>query len=429
MNAMNIGFAEAASYLTRASWHPVMRGPLAEIWQPTDEDSVRIMVPKNSNAPDFEPMIRNLTVEVGRHEGRDPAHVREDIARQFLDITKLRAASEDEINDTIPMRAGIALFESAKRLVTASAGSTLFRQGNFGRNMPRRAINHAKNVRLGHTMTGSYILPIITSAAVPEIYEFNEGLEVQPSLDIEVEESRFDRRVVTTMAHALEVLEEIAVTRDSMPTTSEINDAVAEGVSRELCDAISSVLTTGHVENYDVTFQWAPAATPPIGLTDKVVFPRETEFTVREIAEQLKSSERVEEQVIFGIIVNLMAYPNDGTGRVTIKSAIQGRVRNVNFDLDWESYRRASQYHTERRPVFVRGVLHVPSGRQATMEVSAFGPDPSTMTLDDALQPHLATMTAEGREMRQALERRETRQREERRLPRSDPEGPNTAGS
>jgi hypothetical protein len=259
------------------------------------------------------------------------------------------------------------------------------RQGNFGRNMPKRAISHAKHVRLGHTIQGSYILPIITEVRVPDVYSTDEGAGIEPMLDLGVEEARFDRRVNTTMAHALAVLEEMAVNRDRSPTISDVYDAVGEGVSRELCEAISQVLATGQVDNYDIDFEWAPAVMPPRLLAERVDFPRDAVLIVEEIASTLKRVERVEEQMIFGIITNCAAPLNEGSGRVTIQAAIGGRARTVKFDLDWQSFSLASRYMTERRPVAVRGILHMPSGRQATMEVSGFGPDPSTMTLDDAL--------------------------------------------
>ncbi|MFD8260269.1 hypothetical protein ACFV19_15340 [Streptomyces griseoluteus] len=385
MRGIRVDFQDTASYLTRAEWHPVLQGPLAEIWEPRTGDSLRLMVPKVEAAPDYSAMMKNLTTELARYEGRSPDQVREDIARQFLDITKLRAASEDLIDDTIPLQAGIALFESAKGLVTASAASTLMRQGNFGRNMPKRAISHAKQVRLGHTLQGSYILPIITEVRVPDVYSLDEGADVDPSLDLGVEEARFDRRVNTTMAHALQVLEEIAVRRGRIPSISDMRDAVAEGVSRELCDAISRVLTTGQVDNYDIDFDWAPAVMPPRLMAKRVDFPREAVFVVDEIASTLRRVERVEEQVIFGVVTNCAALLDEDSGRVTIKAAIDGRVRTVKFDLDWQSFSLASRCMTERRPVAVRGILHMPSGRQATMDVNGFGPDPSTMTLDEAL--------------------------------------------
>ncbi|WP_311670099.1 hypothetical protein [Streptomyces chisholmiae] len=345
------------------------------------------MVPKVESAPDYPRMMRGLTQELARIEGRSPDQVREDMARQFLDITKLRAVSEGEIDDTIPLQAGIALFDSAKRLVTASAASTLMRQGNFGRNMPKRAIRHARQVRLGHTMHGSYIIPIISRARSSDVQSDSDGLDDQPKLNLAVEEARFDRRVATTMAHALDVLEQMAVTRDRLPSTADVHDAVAEGVSRELCDAVSQVLMTGQVDSYDIRFQWAPAATPPRLLTDRSVFPKEAVRVVGEIASTLRSSERIEEQVIFGIVTSCSALLNEGNGRVVVQASIGGRVRTVKFDLDWPVFGLASRYMAERRPVFVRGILHMPSGRQATMDVSAFGPDPSTMTLDEVLEP------------------------------------------
>lgn len=386
MTSLRVGFDDMTSYLTRAAWQPVMKGPLAEIWEASSGNLRRIMVPKVPSAPDYQSMLSSLTNELANMEGRSSAQVRDDMARQFLDITNLRAASVDLIGDTIPLHAGIALFESAKRLVTASAASTLMRQGNFGRSMPKRALNHAKHVRLGHTIQGSYIVPIINEVRMPDVYAADEGSGSQPKLDLKVEEARFDRRVTTTMAHALEVLEEIAVTRDRTPSAADVHDAVAEGVSRELCDAVFRVLATGQVDSYDINFQWAPAVSPPRLLADSVEFPKGAVYVVEGIASTLKDFEHVEEQVVFGIITNCAAPLREGNGRVTVQAAINGRARTVKFDLDWRSFGMASRYMAERRPVFVRGVLHMSSGRQATMDVRAFGPDPSTMTLDDALE-------------------------------------------
>jgi hypothetical protein len=381
---MRVKFDDVESYLTRAEWRPVTKGPLAEIWEPGSNDALRLMVPKVESAPDYRNMLNSLMQDLARFEGRSPDQVREDMARQFYDITKLRAAGRDLLDDTIPLGAGIALFESAKKLVTASAASTLMRQGNYGRNMPKKAVYHANHVRLGHTIQGSYIVPIINEVRVPDVYAVDEGAEALPMLDLEVEEARFDRRVTTTMAHALEVLEEIAVTRDRLPSVADMHDAVAEGVSRELCDAVFMVLVTGQVDSYDINFQWAPAVTPPRMLTESIDFPVESARAVEEISSALKNSEHVEEQVIFGIITNCAAPLHEGSGRVTIQAAIHGRARTVKFDLDWQSFGMATRYMHERRPVYVRGILHMPSGRQAVMDVSAFGPDPSTMTLDEA---------------------------------------------
>ncbi|WP_125936108.1 hypothetical protein [Streptomyces sp. WAC 06738] len=386
MSNMRVLFEDATSYLSRADWQPVVHGPLAEIWQASSPASERIMVPKIESAPDYPQMLRNLTTELARIERRSPDEIHEDMARQFFDITKLRASADSSLDHTIPLHAGIELFESAKRLVVASAASTLMRQGNFGRNIPKRALNHAKHVRLGHTMEGSYVVPVISEVRVPDVYADNEGPGVLPELDLKVEAARFDRRVTTTMARALEVLGEISVNRDRTPSSAEVHDAVSEGVSRELCDAVARVLSTGQVDSYDVNFQWAPAIVPPRLLTSQVDFPKESVRIVEDIADTLKSAERVQEQVIFGIITNCAAPPHEGFGRVTVQAAIDGKVRTVKFDLNWQAFGQASKFMTERRPVFVRGVLHMPTGRQATMEVSAFGPDPSTMTLDDALE-------------------------------------------
>lgn len=383
MTPLRVSFDDITSYLDRAGWVPAIQGPLAEIWSNEALANSRVMVPRNEQAPDFAALLEGLTREIGRQERRSSEIVREDMARQFIDITKLRAAHAELIEDTIPLDAGAALFSSAYKLVRAAAGSTERRQGHFGHSMPRKATAYAKQMRLGHTMPGSYIVPIISQAKIPKS-RLEHDLLAKPHLDLAVEETRHDRRIISTLAGALDVLQEMTVTRDREPSSQEINDSVGEGVSRELCDAITSILDTGEVDRFDVTFNWAPATAPPASLIQEVSFPDLSTEIVKRVAGHLSAAPHREEQILYGIITRLMARRNEESGGVVIETMIDGRLRTVKFDLPWDTYSKAGRYHTGRTPVIVRGILNAPPGRQATMEVLGFGPDRSVMTLDES---------------------------------------------
>ncbi|MGW0879978.1 hypothetical protein [Streptomyces sp. NPDC002671] len=205
-----------------------------------------------------------------------------------------------------------------------------------------------------------------------------------PRLEVESEDTYFDRRVLATLSRSLETLAEMTMNRDRVPSRGEMRDAVAEGVSSELCAAVLEVIGVGKVDIFDVAFNWAPASPFPADLRECISFSREHADLVTEVRRELKESEAPSETVLYGVIRRMSLKANEESGRVWLETVIDGRRRTVAFDLDLITYRRAAQYHGERRRVIVTGTLDAPPGRPATMIVRTFGPDRSVMTLDQS---------------------------------------------
>ncbi|MFI6321612.1 hypothetical protein ACIBG8_29035 [Nonomuraea sp. NPDC050556] len=370
----HVGADELATYLQLHGWRPTQGGRLAQLWaHPHHEDS-SILLPLIEGASDYGKRVRLLINDLAAQEDRDPREIQTDISLVFFDVTNLRAAHPELIDDSIPLQAGYQLFQSARKLMIAAAAATLRRQGHFGRSLPLQARDHARHVRLGHTRRGSYILPVI-SRARPSSPIPNE----QEHLDMDVEESLFDRRVLGTLSGALQVLEDMTVRTERLPSKSEVADAVGVGVSRELCQAIGAVMATDAVSELDITFNWSPTVPPPRGATREVVFPKESSDTVEYVAEQLKTFRREREHLLFGLITDLHHSADEEAlgGRVGMETVVDRRRRSVWFNLDEESYQLAVRCHGDRTRVMVRGVLRAPAGQQATMDVSEFGPDSS----------------------------------------------------
>lgn len=368
-----LGVDEITTYMRLEGWLPGERGPLAELWiNPSYEDSI-IWVPKIERASDFVQRVEILLSDLSQVEKRDAEAIQQDIAVVRLDVTNLKAKHSQFIDDSIPVPAGYELFHSAQKMVIASAAATVRRQGHFGRRIPKLARDHARNVRFGQTRRGSYILPIISRA-----YAASDEISMDSSeihLDIEAEIDLFDRRVASTMARALSVLEEIAVEADREPTTSTIYDAVGEGVSRELCLALSSIISVDQIGELGVEFSWARVAPAPRDAAEEVTFPKESAEVVKGIGERLKEYQGPREDVLFGLVTDLH---QDSTaesrgGRVGIETLIERRRRTVWFDLNEEDHRTAQRCYAERRRVMVRGTLH--PGRETRMDVTSFMPD------------------------------------------------------
>ncbi|MFE1994119.1 hypothetical protein [Streptomyces parvulus] len=371
---MRVGPEEVRSYLHSRGWISIAQSPLAQIWKDGVNGEWEVLVPLHTQAADFDKRLRILLSDLMQAEKRDKASIEADISSIFLDVTNLRAAHASLIDDSIPLQAGFELFSSAQKFVVASAAATIRRQGYF-RNYPLRARDHARNVRLGHTKRGSYIVPILSQARAPElVYEAN-----QEHIDIAVEETLFDRRVTATMSRALDTLSDL-ISGSRTPTPSEMNDAIGEGVSRELCRAVETVMKSNAVEELDVSFNWSKVASAPAGSVPEVRFERGSEELVAMVSEFLLSSPQVTEHVIFGVITELKRRPGEDTGRVGVETLLSGRRKIVWMDLSDEPYHLAVRCHDRGIPVSVRGVLNNAPGRIAVMEVSDFGPDASLFT-------------------------------------------------
>lgn len=97
---------------------------------------------------------------------------------------------------------------------------------------------------------------------------------------------------MTKALEALEALEVIAVRSDHQPPGSEIMDVIGEGVSRELCKSIQSVISLPEVDQMDLDFSWARAVAPPRNAVKRVLFPKESAPIVEQIAERLRKVPR-----------------------------------------------------------------------------------------------------------------------------------------
>ncbi|MGW4222525.1 hypothetical protein ACWEG1_03620 [Streptomyces bauhiniae] len=374
VDTLDFGPEKIRSYLKVTGWAPVSGGAVAELWSlPGLADEV-VLVPTKPGAPDFGKRTRILIQDLARVEDQDVQTVHDAIATVYHDVTDLRASDPSLSDGSISLESGYELFMSTKRLRVAAAAATIRRQGHF-RNFPSRARDQAREVRLGQTRRGSYIVPIISQARSPEdVYSPR-----QDHIDVQVEETLFDRRVTATMSRALGVLEDMAAA-ERQPTRSEINDSIGEGVSYELCRALTKVVSTDAVSALDVSFNWSRVAAPPPGTPARVEFNRDAIDIVDRISEQLKTKIYTREHLIYGVVTDLSRHPEDDTGRVGVQTLIQRRSRTVWMDLPDGDYHTAVQCHDAGIPVRVRGTLTSPPGGQARMEAIDFGPDPSLVS-------------------------------------------------
>ncbi len=370
--SLSVGPNEITTYLSRSGWTKAEGGRVAEVWIPNAQRKVvqntsyELLVPLIETAPDFEVRVEILLRNLQRLEQRPSDEIRFDISRQFVDVMDV-SAEHDLDSSVFPLEASHKLFLSAKRMVVAAAAATLKRRGYFGHSVPQRARDQAKNVLVGHTKPGSYVVPVISRAFVPEAPWQGD----QPRLVEEVEQAAFDRRTLVTLVRGLSVLYELAVTSDRRPTNSQIYDGVGEGLSYELCNSVLLSLRDPAVEAFDAGFKWAPAVSRPREQDEAFVFPFGAKENLSYVAQGLRRDEEDREHVIYGWVEMLSSKAEDTGGRVNVHAVVGGRHRAVRMQLDAEDYEKAVASH-KRQSVVVRGDLHLEEGKQPTMDVHSF---------------------------------------------------------
>ncbi|MFI9478137.1 hypothetical protein ACIG6B_30205, partial [Bacillus mobilis] len=226
--SLSIGPNEISSYLARSGWNVSASSRVAQIWTPRHPDNyeeLELLVPRISSASDFQTRLKILLHDLQAYEQRPGEEIRDEMSRQFVDVTDVSADHELD-SSVFPLDASHKLFYSARKMVIAAAAATLKRRGYFGHAVPKRARDQARNVLVGHTRPGSYVVPVITRARIPDASWDDD----RPRLIEEVEESSFDRRMVVTLAKGLTVLHELGVVSKKEPSNRDVYEGVGEGV-------------------------------------------------------------------------------------------------------------------------------------------------------------------------------------------------------
>jgi hypothetical protein len=366
---LSVGPDEITTYLPRSGWVKTEAGRVAEIWQPngnSENRNAELLVPKISSAPDFQSRVNFLIEDLQHYELRPKETIRDEMSRQFVDVTNLEADHELD-NSVFILDASQKLFTSAKKMVLAAAAATLRRSGYFGHRVPHKAREQARAVLVGHTRPGSYVVPVISRAQMPDV-SWNDDA---PRLVENVEQASFDRRMVVTLAKSLGILHELVVVREPEPSNRELHDGVGEGLSYELCNSVIQSLKDPAVQHLEIGFKWAPAVAQPRDTGALMNFPSGCLERVQRVARGLRRDTEQREHVVYGWVEVLSSRAEDVGGTVRVHGMIEGRHRIVRMTLNSSDYDKAVASH-KKVPVIARGDLHLEEGKLATMDVRSF---------------------------------------------------------
>jgi len=298
---------------------------------------------------------RSVIERLASYEQRPFEDVAETIRDQFVDVTQLSIASDFMIAGSVPLSAGASLLASAKAMLRAAATAAVHPRGDIA-NVPPAADAIADRARLAHSREGSYVIPLLMPLTEPQDDSAREPLSGMDTQRVEYEPA--ERRVTRTLAQALAAVQQGIVEPAREPHAQDIVSLIAAGVSRQLVVAVRSILADRAVSDFEATFQWADAITPPGGVPERVELSAAAGPLLAMAEKLLKSAPRRDPgQIVTGPIVVVQRLPDAPSGEMGIQTMRGGKVSQVRVQLSAQQFDKALEWMGQRRAVVAEGQL------------------------------------------------------------------------
>lgn len=323
--------ADTNAWLTANGWHQESEGRGGWMWVNTELDR-NVGVVRNLDSD--KQAREGLVIRLADAHGRDVSEVRRELEFWGIDVTYVRAANDVVIADTIPLTAGAAMTESARLMFRSAASAALRLRPVIKGGYSKIGDAVADSVRMGHTIKGSYIIPVEVRVGDPEPAEKEEapeGADQEPltGWDTATTVESLERRMTRTFAQAMAAVHEEIVERERLPQGEALLRLVSQGVTAEFVDAVARVLDHSAVAQLDTTFRWAQAQPAPKDVRETVAIPSAAKDKIRRTGAELRSGKLPRAEVFTGPVVRVAHEPEEHTTGFAIRTVRGGRLCRI----------------------------------------------------------------------------------------------------
>jgi hypothetical protein len=343
---------ESASYLRTRGWREVEHKDLRyAVWDLSREgEDFQILLPLDRSFRDYVLRMSEVLTTLALVERRSQLEILSDITTTLADVIRIRSQQEGSKDGSLSLVGGVSLVENARDLLLAAACSTISKRAYFPTRKPDAAIHYVEKLRLGQTERGSFVVTI--QSPVPPTLQ--GSLFAEDYLPESAEP--FERRVAKTLMQAIAALREAADESAASGDIRPFREAVAIGVSANLCDALVGLQEGSGSEWLDIGISWAPARRMSEHIQSCVRIPREVSPVLQEAARVFKRVVPLEDFSLRGFVTDLHR-EDSREGTITVSGVVEDRFRKVKVELDSSDYDRAITAHRERLPVSCEGDL------------------------------------------------------------------------
>jgi len=355
---------QLAAYLNLRGWRKdADLGAMASVWhrpEPQQQDAEIVLPSLQHRARDFASRLADAVSTIAAFERRAVSDIVADVMGHFADRIRVRVSAFDVEGGTIPLDDGILLNERARDLIEAAAFASASKRNQYSGRKPDEAMEYLRSLRLGQTEVGSYVVNII--APLPPQDTAQLGLPSIPASNI----------VTATLASGLLALDEAIDKIAAGSRKHVLDEAVRNGASANLCDALVGLSGTDKRRGFEVTIARAgtgPALTPPATF----VFDRDKVERVAEAATYYKREDfTLYNKTITGSVEKLDRPLANETGVITVNANVDGQARNIAVALGKDEYQQAVLAHFNKHLVRCHGDVRVTARASRLLDPRGF---------------------------------------------------------
>ncbi|MHC0063349.1 hypothetical protein ACWATR_10525 [Nostoc sp. UIC 10890] len=367
---------EVASYLEIQGWKEQRQiNDIASVWtlEIAQGGNVEILLPLNPEFRDFSARMREVLQNLEIVENRSQLEIITNLKTPLAEIVQISVNHSEIINGSIPISQGVQLFESAKKLMWSAASSAVqpkpyFKGGSFS-----EVTDYMQKLRLGHTKEGSYVLTIISPLKVDNYQS----------------EDCFERKVTRTLFQALNIIS-LAHEQKLSERESVLDEAIEEGVSANLCDALSHMINNDNDPNLSFNLTCSKTLDHPSNIPLEIKLNKQLLSVITEVKNKLKSRKntlgRNQKSIqidtrelelidtrelllsskqellrsrIKGLVIKLEWFGGNEKAKVTVISIniIENEEKEVIIEVNRDAYLIAFQANLEQIPIICDGHL------------------------------------------------------------------------
>ncbi len=304
-----------------------------------------IVVPLTTRLGDYASAVAALIETFAQVADQDTLTVYRALTTADRDAIRIRAAESDD--GSLGLNDGVTLIDGASDLVLAAACSLHDPRPVYRARANRDAADLLRQMRLGQTDQGSFVVTLLTPAMPPPMLMLFED-EASDDLNAPI-----FRRMTKRLVEALAAVRR-AAERAGSDDGGAFGEAVSSGVSANLCEALARIVEP--FPKLDISVSWArtrPVKTPPsvsqFGSKDAVL--------LREAARSLRERAPRPDVLLYGFVRVLERKEEDVDGTIRFRTEIDGQWQSVAAVLEQADYERVVQAHKDRVPVILKGDL------------------------------------------------------------------------
>jgi hypothetical protein len=359
-----------AAYARSEGWHKTETyGAHSDVYGASNRPE--IVLPRTDRLGDYQTIVSKLLAIFAKVAGRDEMAMYRDLVGADRDTIRVRSSGNDD-DGTILIDAGVKVVSQAREMLLAAACAALTPQTVFRAGANQRAVDYMRRVRLGQTEHGSFVVSLL--APVP--LELRPPPE--PPVDLawpDVDDEPYERRVTRCLATSLDA-SRTAVEGATAGNPGAFDGAVGEGVSANLCEAVSSLAEqSGSVE---ISITWAKTRPTPEARRT-ITFTSSDAGILREAARVFRARLPRTDVELSGTVHQLKREDGEATGDITLNAFIDGQLRSVRAILGQTDYGAAIQAHERRTPILLGGDLERVGERWRLNNATVIGRAPGVL--------------------------------------------------